>query len=394
MSTDRGTVRASILAATAALALLAGSAPALAQEAESGRPPRRPLIIQEQGSFMPGGTVLERPGTFDPENPVPDSGQTFHGDHAYVFYQIPVNARTLPLVMWHGGGQFGKTWESTPDGREGFQNIFLRRGWSVYVLDQPRRGRAGRSTDSITIVPVASEQDLFNVFRLGVWPDFFPGVQFPRDSNSLAQYFRQQTPNTGPSGEAERGLITDAVSALFDRTGPAVLITHSASGILGWLTAMKNDNVRAIITYEPTAFVFPEGEVPESPPLFDGTPLPGGTVPISAADFEKFTRIPIQVIFGDNIPTSPSPIGGPDRWRARLILAQQFVDAVNDHGGDASLLHLPDVGLHGNTHFPFSDLNNRQVARLLVDYLHEKGLDRRGGHGQKDVASIEWEEER
>ena len=383
----------SILASTASLAVSMGAGPALAQEAVHGQSYGTPLVIQEQGSFMPGGTVLERAGTFDPENPVPDEGQTFHGDHAYVFYQIPVNPRQLPLVMWHGGGQFGKTWESTPDGRQGFQNIFLRRGWGVYVLDQPRRGRAGRSTDSLTIQPVANEQATFSSFRLGIWPDFFPGVQFPQDSNSLAQYFRQQTPNTGPSGEEERGLITDAVSALFDRTGPAVLITHSASGILGWLTAIKNDNIRAIVTYEPTAFVFPEGDVPPSPPLFDGSPLPGGTVPVSDADFEKFTRIPIQVIYGDFIPTDPSPIGGPDRWRARLILAQQFVDAVNDRGGDASLLHLPDVGVTGNTHFPFSDLNNREVADLLSQFLREKGLAKRGGQGNTAVAGIEREEE-
>jgi len=104
-----------------------------------------PLIIQEQGSFAAGGTVVHEPGTFDPVKMSPE-GQTLHGDHAYVFYQIPVNARKLPLVLWHGYGQFSKTWETTPDGREGFQNIFLRRGFGVYVLDQPRRGNAGRST--------------------------------------------------------------------------------------------------------------------------------------------------------------------------------------------------------------------------------------------------------
>src|SRR5215204_1457668 len=81
-----------------------------------------PLVIQEQGSFAVGGTVITNPGTYDPYKPTPD-GQTFHGDHAYVFYQIPVNARRLPLIMWHGAGQFSKTWETTADGREGFQNI-------------------------------------------------------------------------------------------------------------------------------------------------------------------------------------------------------------------------------------------------------------------------------
>ncbi len=93
-----------------------------------------PLIIQEQGSFAVGGTVITNPGTFDAIKRGPE-GQTLHGDHAYVFYQVPVNARKFPLVLWHGYGQSTKTWETTPDGREGYQNIFLRRGFGVYVID-------------------------------------------------------------------------------------------------------------------------------------------------------------------------------------------------------------------------------------------------------------------
>src|ERR1043166_9291029 len=117
---------------------------------ESAKP--APLVIQEQGSFAVGGTVITNPGRFDPYKPTPE-GQTFHGDHAYAFYQIPVNARKLPLVMWHEAGQFTKSWETTSDGREGYQNIFLRRGFGVYLIDQPRRGNAGRSTVQTTITP-------------------------------------------------------------------------------------------------------------------------------------------------------------------------------------------------------------------------------------------------
>jgi hypothetical protein len=371
---------ASVILVRASLLLLVGSAgqELNAQEATHGQD-RPPLVIQKQGSFLVGGTMFTAPGTFDPfrfPDPLPD-GQTFRGDHAYVQYQVPPDAREFPLVLWHGGGQFSKTWETTPDGREGYQNIFLRRGWAVYILDQPRRGRAGRSTDSITIIPTPNEQALFNTFRLGIWPDYFPNVQFPRDSASLDQYYRQQTPNTGP---ADTAATTDAVAALFKKIGPAVLVTHSASGILGWLTGLKSEKVRAIVAYEPGAFVFASGEVPPAPLLSDGSPLPGGIVEVSPADFRKLTKIPIQVIYGDNIPTSPSPIGGPDRWRARLVLAKQWVDAINDHGGDASLLHLPEIGVFGNTHFPFSDLNNHQIADLLSRYLREKGLAKRADH--------------
>ncbi len=116
-----------------------------------------PIVIEDQGSFATGGTVVKMPGTYDPVKRGTD-GQTFDGDHAYVFYQIPQNAKKLPLVFWHGIGQFSRTWETTPDGRDGFQNIFLRRNFGVYLLDQPRRGNAARSTVEGSIVPTPDEQ--------------------------------------------------------------------------------------------------------------------------------------------------------------------------------------------------------------------------------------------
>jgi hypothetical protein len=146
--------------------------------------PEPPLMIQQQGSFAVGGSVTTAPGTFDPIRQgaynaagTDPAGQTLHGDHAYVFNQVPVNARKLPLVFWHGHGQSAKTWETTPDGREGFQNIFLRRRFPVYLIDQPRRGRAARGTQSLAITATPDEQLWFGIFRLGAWPDFYPGVQ-------------------------------------------------------------------------------------------------------------------------------------------------------------------------------------------------------------------------
>ena len=269
----------------------------------SGKP--APLVIQEQGSFAVGGTVLTNPGTFDPVK-MSHEGQTFHGDHAYVFYQIPVNARKLPLVLWHGIGQFSKTWETTPDGREGYQNIFLRRGYGVYVIDQPRRGNAGRSTRPNTLTPVADEQKWFNIFRLGIWPNFFPGVQFSRDPEALNQYFRQMTPDTGP---VDLNVTTDAVAALFNKIGPGILVTHSHSGGMGWRTAIKSRNVRAIVAYEPGSnFIFPNDEAPPPMPSSGGAleaigvgrALEAIGVPLS--DFSKLTKIPIVIYYGDNIP--------------------------------------------------------------------------------------------
>jgi len=328
-----------------------------------------PLTIQVQGSFAVGGKVTTNPGTFNPKQPTPQ-GQTLHGDHAYVFYQIPVNRRKLPLVFLHGTGQFSKTWETTPDGREGFQTIFLRRRFPVYLIDQPRRGNAGRSTVAATIDAVPDEQMWFDTFRVGIWPEYFPGVQFSKDPEALNQYFRQMTPNVGPY---DPEVISDACAALFNKIGAAIFVTHSQGGGLGWLTAVKSGNVRAIVSYEPgSGFLFPEGEVPEALPS-SGGPLAAIGVPM--AEFTKLTEIPIIIFYGDNIPEKPSEIPGQDGWRVRLEMARKWRDAVNRHGGDVTVVHLPEVGVLGNTHFPFSDLNNKQVADLMSKFLSEKKLD-------------------
>lgn len=328
-----------------------------------------PLVIQEQGSFAVGGTVITNPGTFDPDQPTP-AGQTYHGDHAYAFYQLPVNPRKFPLVLWHGAGQFSKTWETTPDGREGFQNIFLRRGFGVYVIDQPRRGDAGRSTVASTITPTPDEQTWFDIFRLGVWPNYFPGVQFPHDPAALNQFFRAMTPNTGAF---DSEVTSTAVSALFDKIGPGILVTHSQGGGPGWRTAIKNANVRAIIAFEPgSGFIFPSGEVPPPMPSAAGT-LEG--VGVTLTDFLRLTKIPIVIYFGDNIPEQPTSHPGEDNWRVRLAMARLWRDAVNRYGGDVTLVHLPEIGIHGNTHFAFADLNNLQIADLVSKFLKSKGLD-------------------
>ncbi|MBE2294335.1 MAG: alpha/beta fold hydrolase, partial [Phycisphaerales bacterium] len=328
------------------------------------------LLIQEQGSFAAGGKVATAPGTFDPRKPLEPAGQSYHGDHVYAFYQTPVNARKLPIIMWHGAGQFSKTWETTADGREGFQNIFLRRRFGVVLIDQPRRGDAGRSMVETTLKPTPDEQLWFNQFRVGLWPQYFDGVQFDRSPETLNQYFRAMTPNTGPF---DMNVVSDGVSAVFDRIGPGILFTHSQGGGPGWLTAIKNPKVKAIVSFEPgSGFIFPEAEVPAPiPNAFDT--VRGEAVPL--AQFTALTRIPILIFYGDNIPEQRIDLPAQDSWRARLQMARLWRDTVNRHGGDVTVVHLPEVGIKGNTHFPMSDLNNVQIADLVSKFLADKKLD-------------------
>lgn len=331
----------------------------------------QPLVIQEQGSFAAGGTVVEAKETFDPYHPKSEA-QTLHGDHAYVFYQIPQNPRKYPLVFLHGAGQFSKTWETSADGREGFQNIFLRRHYGVYLVDQPRRGNAGRSTAAGKIEAIPDDQFWFGQFRIGLWPKYYENSRFPKSKEALDQFFRQMTPNTGAF---DMDIVSDAMKAVLEKSGESILVTHSQGGGPGWLTAIKSENVKAIAAYEPGSnFVFPEGEAPapiENKSFFGA--LTALEIPLE--EFKRLTQIPIVIYYGDYIPENPSDNPYQDYWRATRQMARLWAQAVNRHGGDAVVVSLPELGIYGNTHFPFSDSNNLVVAKILEDWLKEKNLD-------------------
>ena len=118
---------------------------------------------------------------------------------------------------------------------------------------------------------------------------------------------------------------------------------------------------------------FPEGEVPE-PISYLGGALKASEVPMS--EFKRLTKLPIVIFYGDHIPNETSEIPGEDQWRASLSMAKLWKETVNKHGGDVTLIHLPEEGIQGNTHFPISDLNNVEIADLMSTWLQEKGLDK------------------
>lgn len=329
-----------------------------------------PLTVAAQGSLAVGGTVVAEEGIFDPRHPMDPAGQTSHADHARLTYQIPVGARPLPLLFWHGWWVDSSCWDTTPDGREGFRTLFLRRGFPVYLLDQTRRGSAGKTSEAAPVPVGPNEQWFFNQFRLGLWPDLYEDVQFSDDPAALEQFFRAMVPDTGPL-DAE--VIVAGASAAIEEIGPLVLVTHSHAGGFGWTAAIRNENVRAVVSIEPgSGFVFPESELPEAMPSSNGTLEP---VAVPAEEFDALTRIPVVVYYGDNIPTEPTDIAGRDNWRTRVAMARLWVEAINAHGGDATFVSLPEQGIHGNTHFAFSDLNNHEIADLIVAFLADKNLD-------------------
>ena len=166
------------------------------------------LSIAEQGIFSAGGITVTSDGTFDPENQWEETGagQTAHVDHANVLYQIPAEETGLPMVFLHGYGQSRMGWMTTPDGREGWSDMFLRMGHSVWLIDQPRRGEAGQTSVAGTMTTTPSDQTWYTQFRIGTYLNdeftYNDGSQFPQGEEVLDQFFRQMTPDTGMDNAA------------------------------------------------------------------------------------------------------------------------------------------------------------------------------------------------
>lgn len=327
------------------------------------------LSIKKQGVFSSGGTVTSPiPGEYDSTTnwlSTTREGNTAHVDHASVIYQIPAKEKSNPVVFLHGFGQTRTGWMATPDGREGWSDMFLRNGRGVFLVDQPRRGDAGntvrmtsgfpdvRANDPMAYLP--GDQAWYTHFRIGrVAPDRYEGSQFPEGDEAQNQFFRQMTPNTGAYDEKLFGESLSAVlSDVKEMTGKkSVYITHSQGGRVGWQT--EAENIAAIIAVEP-----------------------GGTPVVGSEEYKKFldAKVPMLVIFGDYIgERGPSDIQSSAFWKSILDQANDFAEHYNADGGDAEVWNLPEMGITGNSHFLFQEMNNKEIADLVESWLRKRKL--------------------
>ena len=243
-------------AAFSALALLAISA--TAQAGSLGGP----LELADEGSFFVNGqlTMSSNPGTA--VGGVTQPGHITTGQ-MYVQFRIPKTVTGPAIVMVHGSGHTGATYETTPDGREGWATYFARKGFPVYVIDHSGRGRSGFDPTPINRaragefdlktlpdIPIAPRERAWIFFRIGAtYGTPFPGSQFPLEA--LDQYTSQLVPNAEamlPGGGAN---TVKALAALLDKIGPAVVLVHSQSGSYGMdLVRARADKLRAFINVE------------------------------------------------------------------------------------------------------------------------------------------------
>ncbi len=348
---------------------------------------RPALEIASQGYIFAGGNYVDGP-----------DGKYMSGQ-AYVEYQIPKNrTHPFPILMIEGGGQSGSNFTGTPDGREGWAQYLLKRGYAVYVMDQPGRGRSALRPDYGDTVqrPTSWVQQQFTApERSKLWPQARLHTQWPGTGMAgdpvFDQFYAQQLQAIA-SFPKQQELNRDAGAALLDRIGPAILLTHSQSGAFGWPIADARPNlVKAIVAVEPSGPPVHDGVFKGAPDYFDNGPLskPWGIAAVPLA-YGGVTE-PSQLAFVEQ-----EKADSPDLmkcWRQKeparpltnlrnipvvIISSEASYHASYDHctaqylaqaGVKNSFIRLADRGIHGNGHMMMLEKNNLQIAAVIEEWL-------------------------
>lgn len=283
-----------------------------------------------------------------------DVTQSHYVNHGVVHFMIPKNkSMKYPVVLIPGLCLRASLYLNTPDGRDGWAQMFLNEGYEVYIFEEPTSAAA--SFNHISFRPEKADESLFISFgQEEAWERWGIGTNGKKYEESrfpveeIDEFFKSFSPvysanleifnKENPFNVKEKA---DALSALLHKIGPAIVINHSASSFTGFETArQKKDFVKAIITIEPVSS------------------------PIDTEDIlSHFADIPFLAIFGDYYENR-----GLDKKYKECVTTARI---INENGGTGKVIPLTEIGIKGNSHLMMIDNNNNEIADIVIDWLRE-----------------------
>ena len=320
------------------------------------------IVLREFGSFFVGGHEVILHDIPDVSFRCQDgslqnvslNGQ-FEAGQMYVQYaKLAAPKAKYPLLMWHGGGLTGATWGSTPDGREGWQSLFMRWGHDVYVSDSVERGRS-----SWNMYPQIYRTHPEFTTKAACWSNFRMGPVFSEDHSKRQAYEGPQFPvefydefcrQIVPRWRSMDDWAQQAYNDLVNRfDGGCVIMAHSQGANFAIPAALAHpDKVKGLILLEPAR-----------------TPDPKTT------DFSVLKDIPQLILWGDFIKV-------PElcAWTkaAYFTIYPEYFRIMKGLGAPVEWINLPEQGIYGNTHLLMMDRNSVQVAEVVQQWMTSAGL--------------------
>lgn len=334
------------------------------------------------------------------------AGTSLMAGQMYVEVFTPAHIeRPYPLVMVHGTAQTGTNWLQTPDGRSGWADYFARLGYVVYVVDQPARGRSAwhpKINGALGELSVAATERYFTATsESGEWPQARRHTQWPgtgrQGDPTFDAFFASQVDYVVDTSETQR-LFQEAGAALLDQIGPAILMTHSQSGPLGWLVADARPGcVKAIVALEPQGppvynLSLQRAVKGQQPASTASPPRVGGITDIELTydppltkdeqltfalnkAYEHYERIPCW------LQQEPArQLTNLKDVPVLIVTGEASFHAAYDHGTHDYLVQagvtsthwrLEDFGLHGNGHMLMLEKNSLAIAAQVGGWLSQ-----------------------
>ncbi|QII84732.1 esterase [Bordetella hinzii] len=271
---------------------------------------------------------------------VDPNGEHVYGQMYVQAYRLARPRHRHPVLLWHGGGMTGCTWETTPDGRPGWLMRFLQAGYDVMVSDAVERGRSSwaRFPEIYRTSPVfRPKKEGWINFRIG--PEYgaagrvaHPGQLFPVEAfDTFAQQWVPRWPQHEP-------MILAAYEALVQRVGPCHIVAHSqGAGFAAEVARRRPGCVASVAAIEP-----------------GGMPEPGPA-----------PRLPRHlVVWGDYIACS-----GP-HWQTYRRQADAYLASIAP-AAEVAVLDLPEHGVRGNSHLPMMDRNSDTVFERVRAWIEQ-----------------------
>src|SRR5918992_1633938 len=326
----------------------------------------------------------------------------------YVWYQIPRESkRPYPVVLVHGGGQTGTNFLRTPDGRPGWAEFFLTEGYTVYVIDWPGHGKSNYVAPVYGppgLVPTEARERRFTAPKQfpDNWPQAQKHTQWPgtgRKGDPIFDHFLASqsitpTATVKGAGPLNERLTANALIALLDKIGPAIVLTHSMSGKPGWLVADARPKlVKGMLAIESNGPPFHEAPYAWGSSKGEALTRPWGLTAFPVT-YDPPVKDPSEIkIVREEKADGPDLVScyrqaDPARRLINLaqvptliIQAEASYHAGYDHcsvsflrqaGVNVDFIRLEDVGVRGNGHMMMLEKNNQAIAKVMTDWLEKR----------------------